>query len=66
MARQFFEEEAGLLDIESLRTGDHGYAPELDELPPANKILFETGTAVAAALAAGLLVEAVLQYTLFR
>jgi hypothetical protein len=61
MAR-YFEEEAGLYDLVELRkTLDSADEEPLEGLPPSNVILWETGQAVAAALATGVLLCALLR-----
>jgi hypothetical protein len=65
MAKRAFEEEAGIYDREGfLRTEmDRGDERPLEGLSPPRVILFETGQALAAALAVGAFLCALLQWT---
>lgn len=68
MARRAFEEEAGLNDPEALLRGelDSANAQPLEGLSNPDAILFETGRALAAALAVGVFLCALLQWTGLR
>ena len=65
MARRAFEEEAGLYDsVGSFRPKvDRATEQPLEGLPAPRVILFETGQALAAALAVGVFLCALLQWT---
>jgi hypothetical protein len=65
MARRAFEEEAGLNDPAVLLRDelDSAATQPLEGLPHPDAMLFETGRALAAALAAGVFLCALLQWT---
>ena len=64
MAWRAFEEEAGLYDrVDSFRAEmDRGNERSLEGLPAPRVILFETGQALAAALAVGVFLAALLHW----
>ena len=68
MAKRAFEEEAGIYDhVGFLRTEiDRGDERRLEGLSAPRVILFETGQALAAALAVGVSLCALLQWTGLR
>ena len=68
MTRRVFKEEAELVDRSFFWQSERDAAdqPLLEGLPPPACILFETGKAVAAALAFGLLLGALIQWTGLR
>jgi hypothetical protein len=64
MAKRAFEEEAGIYDRAGfLREMDRGNERQLEGLSAPRVILFETGQALAAALAVGVFLCALLQWT---
>jgi hypothetical protein len=65
MARQVFEEEAGLYDSALLTSGemDSADSPPLEDLPDPRVILFKIGQALVAALGAGVFLCALLQWS---
>lgn len=68
MSRRAFEEKAGLYDSMVSVRDDHDHASErtLEGLPDPEMILFETGQALAAALAVSLVVYTLLQWAGIR
>jgi hypothetical protein len=68
MTRQAFEEEAGLYDASFLvrNEADSSVGQSLEGLPDSRVILFETGQALAAALAAGVFLAWLAQWAGLR